>query len=282
MFILPRYLKTMKLYTSVLLLALAFSGCKHQEEGKIYSPRSLKEKENFNEFQKGAENALAIYSYTDKESSAENADKEIFGVKFRDTTVRIQVAASDKEAVSDHFALAEFLNTQKTAVLVQIADQSGLVAPFYLILLKDGGLDVVSVYRPSSGKGDQRFTKGLSRIGRSGYLINNDFFITTVDAKVYPLKRQNPEERIQGIHLLNSADKKTLVFLVSSSLYQVHYPTGEVYTQELSADLPKTPEQVFPWIQNNFSWQTNAKGISFLKKNKDDDRIIDIREFKKS
>lgn len=280
MFILPPYQKIMKLNTLVLLLALAFLGCKHDEEEKIYSPRDLKGKENFNAFHKGTENALKIYTY--KETSTEREGKEIFGLKFRDTTVRIQVNAADKDAVSDHFALAEFLNTQKTAVLVQIADQSGLVAPFYLISVSDGGLDVVRVYRPSRGKGDKRFTKGLSRVGRSGYLINNDFFITRVDAKVYPLTRQDPEERIQGIHLINSADKKTFVFLVSSSLYQVHYPSGETYTQPLSADLPKAPEQVYPWIQNNFSWQTSPKGISFLKKNKDDNRIIDIREFKKS
>jgi len=265
-----------------MLLFLALFSCNRKEEGKIYSPRTLKGKEDFNQFQQGAENALTIYTHTAEGNTGAGGGQELFGVKFRDTTVRIQLNASDKDAVADQFALAEFLNTQKTALLVQLADSSGLTAPFYLIAVKNGKLDVVSIYRPSQGREDHRFTKGLSRIGRSGYLINNDFFITTVDAKVYPLTRQNPGERIQGLHFLNSADKKTLVFLVSSSLYEVNYPTGEVYTQPLSADMPKVPAQVFPWIQNNYSWQTNARGVAFLKKNKDNDRIIDIREFKKS
>lgn len=272
----------MKQLLCILLISLVFSGCKQQEEGKIYSPRTLKGKADFNYFQKGSENALTIYSYADQENRKEGAGQEVFGVKFRDTTVRILLNASDKAAVSDRFALAEFLNTQKTALLVQIADNSGLTAPFFLISVRDGKLDVVSIYRRSRGKEDNRFTKGLSRVGRSGYLVNNDFFITTVDARVYPLTRQKPDERIQGLHFLNSADKKTLVFLVSSSLYEVNYPTGEVYTQPLSADMPRVAAQVFPWIQNNYSWQVNARGVSFLKKNKDADRIIDIKEFKKS
>jgi hypothetical protein len=272
----------MKKHICILLISLALLSCNQREEGRIYAPRSLNGKESFNHFQKGAEDALTIYTYTDQESSGDADKGKVFGIKFRDTTVRIQINKSDKDAVTDRFALAEYLNPQKTALLVQIGDDSGLIAPFYLISLKEGQLDVVSIYRPSSGGDDRRFAKGLSRVGRSGYLINNDFFITTVDAKVYPLTRQQPDERIQGLYLLNSSDRKTLVFLVGSSLYQVNYPSGEVYTQALSADMPKVAEQVFPWIQNNYTWQTNAQGISFLKKNKDDDRIIDIKEFNKS
>lgn len=271
----------MKKQICALLLSIALFSCKQKEEGKVYTARSLKEKEDFNQFQKGSENALTIYAYTDKENISEADGKETFGIKFRDTTVRIQRNPSDNAAVTDRFALAEYLNTQKTSLLVQVADNSGLIAPFYLVTVKDNHLDVVSIYRPSAGADDKRFTKGLSKVGRSGYVLNNDFFITTVDAKVYPIKRQDPDERIQGLYLLNSADKKTLVFLVSSSLYEVHYPTGEVYTQPLSPDMPKVAEQIFPWIQNNYSWQTNAKGISFLKKNTNDDRVIDISEFKK-
>ncbi|CAM3949041.1 hypothetical protein SAMN06265348_10489 [Pedobacter westerhofensis] len=272
----------MKLRLLTLLFAVALYSCTQKEQGKIYSPRSLTEKENFNQFQKGTEQPLTIYKYAEQEGKAQGGEHDRFGVKFRDTTVRIQLDPQDKDAVADHFALAEFLNTQKTSLLVQIADHSGLTAPFYLISVKDGKLEVVSIYRPSSGGDDQRFTRGLSRVGRSGYLINNDFFITTVDAKVYAIKRQNPDERIQGLYFINSTDKKTLVFLLSSSLYQVNYPTGEVYTQPLPAGMPKAAAQVFPWVQNNFSWQTDSRGISFLKKNKDDNRIIDIKDFKKS
>ena len=34
-------------------------------------------------------------------------------------------------------------------------------------------------------------------------------------------------------------------------------------------------------IQQNYSWQKNSRGTSFLKENPDDDRIVDISEFKK-
>lgn len=273
---------TMKLKLCALLFSAALLSCTQKDQGKIYSPRNLTEKEDFNKFEKGTENALAIYKYNDTQNTGQAAEEEIFGVKFRDTAVRIQLNPGDKEAIADHFVLAEFLNTQKTSLLVQIADHSGLTAPFFLISVNHDQLDVVRIYRPSRGKDDQHFTAGLSRVGRSGYLINNDFFITTVDAKVYPITRQKQEERIQGRYFLNSPDRKTLVFLVSSALYEVNYPAGEVYTQPLSSDMPKVPAQVFAWIQNNYSWQTDARGISFLKKNKDDNRIVDIKDFNKS
>jgi hypothetical protein len=273
----------MKLQVFAFLLSIVLLSCQKKETGKIYSPRSLTAQEDFNQFEKGNENALSIYKYANENANSDgNIPGETFGVKFRDTTVSIQANASEKNSVTDQFSFAEFLNTQKTSLLVQLKDSSGLTAPFYLLSIKDGKLDIVSIYRPSSGKEDRRFTKGLSRIGRSGYLINNDFFISTVNVKVYPIKRQNPAERIQGLYFMNSKDKKTLVFLVSSSLYEVNYPTGEVYTQPLPPEMPKDPAEVFPWIQNNYSWQTDERGVSFLKENKDDNRIIDIKEFKRS
>jgi hypothetical protein len=273
----------MKLQLSIFLFSIFLCSCQKKEAEKIYPARSLTAKEDFNQFEKENENALTVFKYGSENAKSDaQASDETFGLKFRDTTVKIQINASDKSAVADQFAFAEFLNSQKSALLVQIADHSGLIAPFYLISVKNGKLDVASIYRPSNGKEDKRFTKGLSRIGRSGYLINNDFFISTVNVRVYPIKRQHPKERIQGLHFMNSADKKTLVFLVSSALYQVNYPTDEVYTQPLSAKMPKTPAEIFPWIQNHYTWQTDARGVSFLKENKDDNRIIDLKEFKKS
>jgi len=272
----------MKLQYLMLLVPALFLGCQKKEEGKVYPSRTLTTKEDFNQFEKGNENSLTVYKYEDVNAQGDSQAKEAFGIKFRDTTVRIQNILSEKAEPTSRFSVAEFLNTQKTALLVQAADSTGLVAPFYLVSLKNGQLDVVRIYRSSKGKEDNRFTKGLSRIGRSGYLINNDYFITTVNAKVYPLTRQNPDERIQGLHFMNSTDKKTLVFLVSSSLYQVNYPTGEAFTQPLGAKVPQRPAELFQWIQQNYTWQTNANGVSFLKSNKDDNRVIDISEFKKS
>jgi hypothetical protein len=274
----------MKIQLYTFLFSLILLGCGHKEEKKTYIPRTITANESFNTYEHDKEQrVLSVQQYGDSSSVSKKEDEQEdkFSVKFGDTTVRIQTNASDPKATADRFAFAQFVNTQKTCLLVQVADRSGLVAPFYVIALKDGKLDVVRIYRPSGGSQDSRFTKGLSRIGRSGYLINNDFFITSVDAKVYLIKRQNPAERIQGLHFINSPDKQTLVFLVSSSLYEVYYPTGETFTQPISLKAPKRAADLYRWVQDNYSWQKNKEGISFLKTNIDDNRIIDIKEFKK-
>ena len=269
-----------KLYATLLVAAL--SGCQGKENVKTYTPRELKGTESFNEYQQKGRDSLSVYTLSsDGAGQASGGEgKESISVKFGDTVVHIQSATSGKSLITSTFASAQFINSQKTCLLVQSADSTGLVAPFYLITLKDRQLEIVSLQRPSTGKEDSRFTKGATKIGRSGYLINNDFFVTTVNAKAYFLKRQNEQERIQGIHFLNSPDRHTLVFLVSSSLYQVHYPTGTVFTQSLSSNVPAQPGAMFAWIQHNFSWQKNAAGISFLKRNVDDNKIIDARDLK--
>ncbi len=268
-----------KLYVTLLVAALF--GCQGKENVKTYTPRELKGTESFNQYPQKGGDSLSVYNLNGAEPGQNGGEeKESFRVKFGDTIVNIQSGTSDKNLVTGAFSFAQFINSQKTCLLVQSADSTGLTAPFYLITLKGRQLEIVSLYRPSTSKEDSRFTKGATKIGRSGYLVNNDFFITTVNAKVYFLKRQNEEERIQGIHFLNSPDRHTLVFLVSSSLYQVHYPTGTVFTQPLSSKVPAQPGAMFAWIQHNFSWQKNAAGISFLKKNVEDDKIIDARDLK--
>jgi hypothetical protein len=262
----------------ILLLAVLLWGCGKEEKSRTFTARILNTNEEFNQYQKENTGVLKIHQLNDSVSGNNTGQKELFSVKFNDTTLRIQTDMADKNLVSDRFAFAQFMNTQQTCLLVQLPGSPGFVAPFYLIALKHGRPDVVSLFRPSTGKQDRRFTKGLEPVGRSGYLVNNDFFITTVDARVYMIRRQNPEERIQGIHFINSSDRKTLVFLVSSSLYEIHYPTGETFTQQLSK-VPENPHDVYKWVQDNYSWQKNARDISFLKKN-DDDKIIDISEFK--
>jgi hypothetical protein len=94
--------------------------------------------------------------------------------------------------------VASFINTQKTAVLVQVANETGKMAPFYIIYLKDGQTEVISLNKPSKGAEDKKYTNGLEELTRSNILVNNDFFITTINSRVYPVKRQNPDERIQG------------------------------------------------------------------------------------
>lgn len=263
----------MKTSLYLLLFSVFLLSCQ-KENVKTYVPRALTASENFNQSGK-SEDTLSILP--DNSAGA----KSNFEVKFRDTTIHIQTSLTDKNITAGKFSFAEFVNTEKSCVLVQVADSSGLVAPFYLIALKDGKPDVVSIYKASHGKQDSRFTKGLKKVGRSGYEINNDFFITTVATKVYPIKRQNPDERIQGLYFINSPDKHTLVFLVSSSLYEVNYLTNEVYTEVLSPKMPKAPGEIYKWIQSHYSWQTSKSGSYFLKANADDNRIIDISQFKK-
>jgi len=270
----------MKLQFYALALTALFYGCGQQNAQKTYLPKDLSGKEDFNQYAKKPADSIVVFKAAMGEKSADAEEaKERLSVKFRDTLINIQTSASDTKSAASQFALAEFLNTQKTSLLVQVADNSGLVAPFYLITLNEGQLDVLSLYRASKGKEDSRFTRGLERIGRSGYLINNDYFVTTVNAKVYPLKRKNPEQRIQGLHLLNSADKKTFVFLTANSLYQVNYSSGATFDQALTAKLPVDRQAVYSYIQRNYSWKKEASGESFLKADADDNRIVDIREF---
>lgn len=266
----------MKLPIYVILFSLVLLGCQ-KNDGKVYLPRELTTDEDLNQSVKTA--ALSITRLVDEEAD-NKAKLEVFSVKFGDTTVKVQTNKADVKSATGHFAYAQFINTQKSSLLVQVADASGLTAPFYLLTLNKGQLDVISLYRASNGKADSRFTKGLTKVGLSGYLINNDYYVTPVSAKVYPIKRQTPEERIQGLYFINSPDKKTVVFLVGSSFYEVHYPSGETFTQLLAATAPAEPEALYKWIQDNYSWQKNDKGISFLKANIEDNRVRNFSEFK--
>lgn len=265
------------LYASFALLFLF--GCQQKQLEKTYTPRILTANESFNAYVDAKEDSLSIFMLNTPASVNSGGDsEELMQVKFRDTLVKIQSGAGTD--LTDKFSSAQFLNSQKTCMLVQSADSSGLTAPFYMITLKDKKLDIVSLYRPSNGAEDSRFTKGMTKIGRSGYLINNDFFISTVNPKAYLVKRKDEGQRIQGLHFVNSPDRKTIVFLLESSLYQVHYPSGKVFNQPLSAKAPGKPGELYAWIQHNYSWQKNAEGISFLRVNTDADRLVDISEFR--
>lgn len=252
------------------LSALIYS-CGKKEVSATYTPRVLTVTEKFNESTEGPDTALKVIKYSSDEKDA--SSKDLVSVTFRDTIVNIKLGETDSSATGK-FASANFINTQKTALLVQVADQSGK-APYFIVALKEGKLDVVSLYRPSNGKMDLEFTKGAIPVGRNGYVVNNDFFVANVTAKVYVLKRQKPEERIQGEFIANSPDRTTLAFLTSqtSSLYQVNYVANQ------SLDLPISKEvssDVYRYVQKNFSWQPTNGGIYFFKP----DKVVDISAFK--
>ncbi|MGY0038676.1 hypothetical protein [Pedobacter sp. NJ-S-72] len=147
-----------------------------------------------------------------------------------------------------------------------------------MIATNNGKLEAVSLYRPSNGKDDQKYTTGINtKVGATGYLVNNDFFITNVTSKVYLLKRQHPDERIQGQFLLLSPDKQTIIFAVKDFLYQVHYRSNEDLNEPIAPDSPQDIASIYKWITANYTFRKNKNGVTFLRYN-DDDRIVDMRQ----
>jgi hypothetical protein len=271
----------MKSIFALIFLSFVFFGCQSNKTEVTYVPQVLSANTDFNFHPKETDAKLSLVKHNlPANAPASEAEKETFGVKFGDTTVRIQLDNRDPESAHKEFSFVKFINTQQTAMLVQIADRSGLVAPFFIIAVKDGQLQVHQLYRASNGKRDRDITRGVKAVGSSGHLVNNDYFVTNVNAKVYLIKRQNPNERIQGDFFIQSSNRQTLVFLVPSAFYQVHYPTGENFTQALPASLPMVNAAIYKWVQATCSWVKNAQDISFLKASPEDNRIRNVDEFK--
>ncbi|UKT64475.1 hypothetical protein [Pedobacter mucosus] len=256
----------------VFMLSIALMACKQGDLESTYIPRSLVEGEDFNAFSKTKDEVLTIV-----DSDSSNREKgNLVTVKFRDTTVFIK---NKQSLLSTAFSQAKFLNSQKTAVLVQ-AEKKLSQAPFYIIALNNGKVEIIDLAISSKGKDDYKFANGIEALSLSSFVLNNDYLIKTVNGKVYPIKRQNPEERIHGKFFMFSNDKSTLVFVTANSLYQVNYFTGETFNLPISPKMFNQKEVIYSQIQQNFSWKKNAKGTLFLKHNPDEDRIVDIKEFK--
>ncbi|PWS26479.1 hypothetical protein DHW03_17015 [Pedobacter yonginense] len=260
----------MKITFLALFLSVSLLACKPRKNEKTYSPRALTTNESFNEFPDAKDNILTIVQH-------ESSDVDLFAIQYKDTIISIK---KDPKPVASKFSEARYLNSQKTALLVQVADGSGLVSPFYIVYLKNGNLQVIDLDRASKGKNDSKITKGLEEISRTSFIVNNDFLITSVNGTVYPIKRQEPNERIQGKFFMYSSDRTTLVFLTENSLYQVNYKTGETLNLPVDASLLNQPETLVSNIQQGYSWIRNDRGTLFLLKNPDEDRIVDIKEFK--
>jgi hypothetical protein len=260
-----------------LALTVFLFSCSGKHEYVIV-PRVLADTERFNSYQEGDALFIMKYGTEDRIKDDKNATGE-FNIKFRDTTISIQTNPSDPAAKTDKFSFAQYVNTQKTTILAQAAGKEGEIAPVYLINLNENKVEVISLSRPSKGAKDKEYTQGLVKVGKTGFIINNDFFVTNVNAKAYVLKRQNPEERIQGIYFNLSQDKQTLVFLTANSLYQIHYPTNKANTQELPADKSTTPDIAAVYIASNYKWVVE-NNIAFLKKTGDSNKIVDISSFK--
>ncbi|SDG39289.1 hypothetical protein SAMN05421827_10658 [Pedobacter terrae] len=262
----------MKITLYALLLSVVLFGCGGNSE-KTFKARAFAAGDDFNVFPKSAKNILTIV----KTDSGKMAAADRFIIKSKDTAIIIDDAPN---AETKKFKIASFINTQKTAVLVQSDNGKDKMDPFYIIYVNGGKTEVVSLNKPSKGAEDKQYTNGLEELTRSNLLVNNDFFITTINSRVYPIKRQKEDERIQGKFFMYSSDKTTLAFLTANALYQVNTKTGETFNLPLPVSLTNQPETLVGNIQRDYTWVANKNGTSFLKKNADDDRIVDIKEFK--
>ena len=260
----------------ILLLVGIITSCSKSEHAEVYVPRLLKAQEDLNMRQKEGDPKFTIFNFVGEDKKPKKGD--LIGIRYGDTLIRIQADANDKTLIHDHFGFAQFVNTDKTCILVQLPNEKGLIGPTYIISLKNGKPEVINPYMPSNGKDDAKFTRGVSSVGKSAYLINNDYLLSAVNAKLYTIKRQNPDERIQGYLFLKSSDNETLVFLVNGAFYQVHYPSGETYTLPITSKIAQDDSRgLYKWIQDNYTWIRNSKNISFLLPAPTDDDIKDMR-----
>ncbi|RZK81322.1 MAG: hypothetical protein EOO92_04910 [Pedobacter sp.] len=246
-------------------MGIVLLGCGKKEFEQTYVPELIKPNQTFNDSYSEKDSVLRFTRHDEGEGKplGENP-KTWYGVTFGDTVVKVQTIPSDPSSAKYKFIRGKFMNTQKTCLLVQIADTFGLQAKFYIIALKNHRLTVTELRRPASN--ENKNTIGLTYVGRDGFLINNDFFMTFVNAKVYFLKRQYEDERIDGQFFLKSEDKQTLVFLQEGSLYQVNYYADKSTTIPLDVDARKPGIQMY--IQENFVWKKDSFGVSFLKQEK--------------
>ncbi|MGY4384632.1 hypothetical protein ACVWYN_001658 [Pedobacter sp. UYP24] len=248
------------------IISFLLLSCTEKEIEKTYPTRMISEGETFNDYPAENDSTITFNPKTEKDGNQYGANpKAWYQIKFGDTIVRIQTDKNNPAAFNGKFIRGKFMNTQKTCLLAQVADSLGLKAKFYLIALKNHQLNISELTRLSASPGDKKYI-GLIDLGSEGFLINNEFLIGFVNAKVYFLKRQNADEPIQGQYVMSSADKSTLVFLQTSSLYQVNYPTEESLTLPLKVDARQAG--IFMHIHENYVWKTNRKGILFLMEDK--------------
>ncbi|MHA4894733.1 hypothetical protein ACXZ1K_08280 [Pedobacter sp. PWIIR3] len=248
------------------ILSLLFFGCAEKEIEKTYPTRMISQGETFNDYPAESDSTITFNPKNEKKGNQFGKNPRAwYQVKFGDTVVSIQTDKNNPSTVNGKFIRGKFMNTQKTCLLAQVADDSGLMAKFYLIALKNHQLRITELARPSETRGDKKYI-GLTDLGSDGFLINNEFLIGFVNAKVHFLKRQNSDEPIQGQFIMKSPDHSTLVFLQQSSLYQINYPTDESLTVPLKVDATKGG--LFIHIYENYVWRSKRPGIMFLMEDK--------------
>ena len=251
-----------KLLTIVTVLLTCLGCTKEKTVERVYIPHIINPGEAFNDYPSEKDSSITFIMHQEKEGKQLGANPKVwYQVKFGDTVVKIQTNRQDPNYSNGKFIRGKFMNTQKTTLLAQIADDFGLKAKFYFISLRNHQLTVTELARQTAKEGNLD-NVGLIHLGGEGYLLNNDFLINPVNAKVYFLKREDPEKRIEGQYLMKSPDKGTLVFLRNSSLYQVNYQNDESTSVPFRID--PTQPGLYMHIQENYVWKTKRPGLSFL------------------
>jgi hypothetical protein len=257
------------LFSAILLSTVLFSCSTDVLERKL-TPRDLKVNEEFNEI---PNNKANVFSFVESRSNSKTGKNEYF-INYKDTLVSVELG---EKQLLQRFVKPEFLNSQKTAVIVQASDSAGLASPFYILAANKGKLEAILLDRPFKNK---RKNTGLEKISRANFIINNDYLVTSINGKVYPIKRQIEDEPIKGKIFMLSKDGTTLVFLTNNSFYQYNYKTGESFNLPIPASLVNNKESIFGIVQRDYTWADNKNGTPFLKERFDDNRIVDIKEFK--
>jgi|GEM_PF-3151390 len=260
----------------VIFVALFFLSCNtHQEVFKTVNLRLVKENDSFDEPLKGDKSPLSIYKAEAATGNEPAKDAEFpFSVKIGDTTIAIQI---DEQKKIHQFRSAKFLNDEETCLLVDFKDAGDQQQKFYLIIARGTAIEAVELDRPAEASSKNSNNNNMDRIGSVAFLINNDIVLRKRDLKVFFLKRQREEQRLPGYFVLQSPDRRTLIFQQPpNKLYQVNYLSGTANTITVDPDQMANSEAFHTWIRTDFSWKKDKSGDTFLKENNNDE-IIEMK-----
>lgn len=229
---------------------------------KKVDARLVQDKDIFDEELKGNISPLSIYKAKAAQNAAESDAP--FSVRVGDTTVVVQ-SAEDPARSFHKFRYAKFLNKQETCLMVSCVDSATQLNKFFLVVAKGNHIEAIDLYRPTDDAG-KSINNQDSRIGGEANLFNNDIVLRKSDLKVFFLKRFRETERLPGNFVLQSPDRKTLVFQqLPNKLYQANYQSGAVSTLTVDADKLSDSGNFHTWIRSDFTWKKDKEGNSFLR-----------------
>ena len=244
----------------------------NNEVVKKINARLVQDKDIFDEVLKGDKSPLSIYKAQETQNT--KAPDAPFSVKVGDTTLMVQ-SSEDPSKGFHQFRYAKFLNKQETCMMVSCVDSITQLNKFFLIVAKGANIEAIDLYRPTDDAG-KAINNQENRIGGEANLFNNDIVLRKSDLKVFFLKRLKETERLPGNFVLQSPDRKTLVFQqLPDKLYQVNYLSGAVSTLTVDAGRLGDSGNFHTWIRSDFTWKKDKAGNSFLKQI-DENEVVEM------